>query len=613
VTEVARVAVESPLPHLDRLFDFAIPEDLDATALPGCRVRVRFHGRLVGGWLIERGPAEFQGQLQPLQKVSGPPVLTPQVAALCRRVADRYAGNLTDVVRFAVPPRVAAVERSAPAAPPVAPADPGLIGWDAYHLPPKGAGSWICHPHDDPLDLLARLAAHTAADGGGAVLVVPDNRDVRCLHQALTTYVDPGVVATVTAEVSNRLRYRTHLEVLAGSKPIVVGTRSAVFAPVPDLALIAVWDDGDDVLSEPQTPGWHAREVAALRAWQTQARLVVGGFTRTAATAQWLVDGSATDMNLSREAARERRYRVQAQTEPAADRRRIPGRAFTLLRSALADGPVLVQVPRAGGAAGLICQECGHAIRCPQCGGGARPDRSGASRCRLCHEQVTVCGSCGGGAFVAVGSGSRRSAQELQKAFPDVPVLRSDAESGVLDEVTDARALVVATPGAEPRVAGGFAALLILDTQVLLARSALRAREEAARRWMAAVARTAPGATTMLVAPQDLDVVQALVRNDLGALAAAERDERQAAHMPPAFRCARLRGPREAVAEWLREYDGELLGPLDTVQGGEALLLAPHDRAGALLRRVQQEQARRSKAGLQPVEVRVDPVDLGEG
>ena len=121
MTEVARVAIESPLPHLDRLFDFAIPEALAEQALPGCRVRVRFHGRLVNGWIIERGPAQFEGTLQPLQRVSGPPVLTEEIIGLCRRVADRYAGTLADVLRFAVPTRVAAVEAKQP---PPAPSRP---------------------------------------------------------------------------------------------------------------------------------------------------------------------------------------------------------------------------------------------------------------------------------------------------------------------------------------------------------------------------------------------------------------------------------------------------------------------------------------------------------
>lgn len=214
---------------------------------------------------------------------------------------------------------------------------------------------------------------------------------------------------------------------------------------------------------------------------------------------------------------------------------------------------------------------------------------------------------------MGIGAGSKRSAEELQKAFAAVVVLRSDAESGVLEQIDPAPAIVVATPGSEPRVPGGFAALLVLDTEVLLARSALRAREEAARRWMAAVAATSPQATTMLVAPQDLTVVQAMVRNDLAALAETELRERTAAHMPPAFRCVRLRGTREAVDEWLDGYAGEVLGPLETAEGSEVLLLAARDRAGTMLRQVQLIQAQRSKAGRPPVEVRVDPVDLGEG
>lgn len=612
MTDVARVAVESPLPHLDRLFDFAIPEELDAQALPGARVRVRFHGRLLTGWLVERGPAQFDGVLQPLVRVSGPQVLSAEIAALSRRVADRYAGSLSDVLRFAVPARVAAVEKREPPAVPQPPPAPDLAGWDQYGLPAAGAAAWICHPHDDPFALLAAAAVDTVAQGRGVVLVVPDARDVRSLHAACLELVDAEMLAVVSAEASARVRYRTHLDILAGARPIVIGTRSAVFAPVPGLGLIAVWDDGDDVLAEPQTPGWHAREVAALRAWHGRARLLVGGHARTAATAQWVADKTATDLQLSREDARARRYRVEAQIEPAADQRRIPGRAFALVRSALAEGVVLVQVPRVGGASGLLCTECGHVARCPHCGGGVRPDRAGNPRCRLCHERFEVCQSCGGREFVAVGAGSRRSAEELQKAFPGVPVLRSDAESGVLETVELEHGLVVATPGAEPPVPGGYAAALILDTEVLLALSGLRAREQALRRWLVAIARTSESATTMLVAPQDLTVVQALVRNDVGAFAATELDERRQAHMPPAFRCIRVRGQRAAVAEWLRGYPGEVLGPLETTHGSEALLLARHDQAGGLLKQVQYIQATRSRAGAQVVEVRVDPVDLGE-
>lgn len=613
MADVARVAIESPLPHLDRLFDFAIPDDLAADAQPGCRVRVRFHGRQVGGWIIERGPAQFDGTLQPLLRVSGPPVLTPAVAALCRRVADRYAGSLSDVIRFAVPARVAAVEKAGLPPAPSPPQPPELRAWEGYNLPAHGAASWICHPHDDPFAMLAALAVQTAADGRGAVLVVPDGRDVRALHAACLRLCAPELLAVVSAEASARMRYKTHLQVLAGTRRIVIGTRSAVFAPVMDPGLIAVWDDGDGVLAEPQSPGWHAREVAALRAWHSKARLVVGGYTRSVVTAQWVADGSAADAQFSRQRARARRYRVAALMEPAADRRRIPGRAFALAREVVASGVLLVQVPRVGGATGLICADCGHVARCGRCGGGVRPDRQGRPRCRMCHQPFEKCPSCGAGEFVAVGAGSRRSAEELQQAFASVPVVRSDAESGVRDEVDLERGIVVATPGAEPALPGGYAGLLILDTEVLLALPELRAREEALRRWLAAIAKTAPESPTLIVAAQDVAVVQALVRNDPSAFAEAELRDRREAHMPPAYRCVRLRGPSGDLAEWLSQYRGEVLGPLDTTAGSIALLLAPHQRSASMLREVRRIQAQRSRAGAPVIEARVDPADLGAG
>jgi hypothetical protein len=106
--------------------------------------------------------------------------------------------------------------------------------------------------------------------------------------------------------------------------------------------------------------------------------------------------------------------------------------------------------------------------------------------------------------------------------------------------------------------------------------------------------------------------VQALVRNDLGAFAESERAERESAHMPPAYRCVRLRGESAAIGGWLETFDGEVLGPLETTDGAVALLIAPLPGTG-LLRQVKQIQAARSKAGDAVVEVRVDPVDLGDG
>ena len=141
---VARVAVDISLAHLDRPFDYLVPARLDAEAVPGCRVRVRFAGQLVDGYLLERAEtSEHQGRLARLERVISPePVLTPEIFDLARAVADRYAGTLADVLRLAIPPRHATAEREAPAAGdrarpgagPAAPPDPG--SWSRY---PAGA------------------------------------------------------------------------------------------------------------------------------------------------------------------------------------------------------------------------------------------------------------------------------------------------------------------------------------------------------------------------------------------------------------------------------------------------------------------------------------------
>src|SRR5580692_8209463 len=119
---VARIAVDLPLAHLDRPFDYLVPEKLADQARPGVRVRVRFAGKLTDGFLIERvAESEHPGSLRYLERlVSAEQVLTEEIAGLARAVADRYAGTLADVLRLAVPQRHATTETAKPAETPKA-------------------------------------------------------------------------------------------------------------------------------------------------------------------------------------------------------------------------------------------------------------------------------------------------------------------------------------------------------------------------------------------------------------------------------------------------------------------------------------------------------------
>ena len=109
---VARVLLDSPLPHLDRTFDYLVPSELDVAAAVGTRVTVRFGGQEVHGWVWDRGTTTTHtGRLTPLRRVvSDLPVLTPATARLVDAVARRHAGNRADVIRLAVPARHATAE-----------------------------------------------------------------------------------------------------------------------------------------------------------------------------------------------------------------------------------------------------------------------------------------------------------------------------------------------------------------------------------------------------------------------------------------------------------------------------------------------------------------------
>src|SRR5256885_5710239 len=193
---VARVLVDVPLAHLDRPFDYLVPDQLADSAVPGCRVRVRFAGQRVDGFLLDRvAGSDHKGRLEFLDRVvSAEPVFAPEIAALARAVADRYGGTMIDVVRLAVPPRHARVEAEPPASPAPVPAPPAADGWRRY---PRGAAFldalrdgrraqavWQALPGEDLPARLAEVAATAAATGRAALLVVPDHPHVAPPHPA---------------------------------------------------------------------------------------------------------------------------------------------------------------------------------------------------------------------------------------------------------------------------------------------------------------------------------------------------------------------------------------------------------------------------------------------
>ena len=212
-------------------------------------------------------------------------------------------------------------------------------------------------------------------------------------------------------------------------------------------------------------------------------------------------------------------------------------------------------------------------------------------------------------------TGSRRTAEELARAFPGTPVVVSGG-AATIDSVPPRPALVVATPGAEPQVDGGYAAAVLLDGWVLLGRPSLAAAQEALRRWLNAAALTAADGTVILVAEAALPVVQALIRWDPVTHAERELAEREALGFPPAVRMAAVSGSAAAVAGFLADTvlpaQAEVIG---TVPAGadkvQALIRIPRPGGLALAAALRQAQAARTaRKDTGQVRVQLDPADL---
>ncbi|MEB4210458.1 primosomal protein N' [Mycobacterium sp. 94-17] len=660
VEPIARVLPMLSVPHLDREFDYLVSAEQSDDAQPGVRVRVRFHGRLVDGFVLERrNDTDHPGKLGWLDRVvSAEPVLTPEIRRLVDAVAAHYAGTRPDVLRLAVPARHARVEREPPVGRDAAvpgPVDPSA--WEGYG---RGAqflaalaesraarAVWQALPGESWTDRFAEAAAQTVRSGRSALAIVPDQRDLDALRRAATARIDEASVVALSAGLGPAARYRRWLAALRGSARLVIGTRSAVFAPLSDLGLVMVWADADDSLAEPRAPYPHAREVAMLRAHQARCAALIGGYARTAEAHALVRSGWAHDIVAPRPVVRARTPRVTAlddtgyadERDPAARTARIPSIALRAARSALQAGSaVLVQVPRRGYVPSLACARCRAIARCRHCTGPLSLQEGGAALlCRWCGrvDPTRRCVRCGSDAVRAVVVGARRTAEELGRAFPGTAVIVSSGD-GVVPEVGAGPTLVVATPGAEPEASGGYGAALLLDTWALLGRQDLRAAEDALWRWMTAAALVrarGDGGVVLVVAESSLPTVQSLIRWDPVGHAEAELIARAEVGLPPSVHIAAVDGTAGAVTALLDEarltdresLHADLLGPVDLPVGVRRPAGTPADAAVTrMLVRVPRQQGLALAAALrrgigvlsarqthEPARVQIDPLHIG--
>jgi primosomal protein N' (replication factor Y) len=487
-----------------------------------------------------------------------------------------------------------------------------------------GPGGW-------PAQVAAAVAA-TVHSGRGALVVVPDARDLARTEAALSAVLGGAALVRLCAEDGPTPRYRNYLRLLHGQVRVAVGTRSAAYAPVAGLGLIVLCGDGDDLLVEQRAPYQHSREVLLLRAEQEGCALLLAATSRSTEAARLIQHGWARPLQAERPVLRAQTPRVvntadsfQQERDPLLARARLPRAAWQAAHDGLERGPVLVQVARTGFSPALACQDCRTPARCSGCGGPlAQSGRSAVPACRWCGTPAANhrCPACGSPRLRASAAGAARTAEELGRAFPEVAVVSSAGEH-IRDSVGPGPALVVATPGAEPVAEGGYAAALLLDGNAMLSRESLRAAEETQRRWFAAAALVRPaGEGGIVVVTADSDgAVGPLVRWDPAGAAERELQQRRELQLPPAVRIAALTGTAAGIGTFLQDLElppARLVGPVPVPAppgAAEAaqrmLIFFGYREAAAVTAALRARKAALSaKRTPDPVQVRLDGLDF---
>ena len=535
MTRFAAVVAKSPLIQLDRSFDYIVPEQMADSIAVGQEVIFplgRTKKAQVGfvTELLEK--SEFATTA--LESVSDSSVVLPaSLAKFLRQIADRQCVALGELLALAIPDHMPKIEKLDPIAINPAASEPTPINIS----PPLTAKSAVLSSarsiqlagasQPDWAVLMVSAAMEQFRAGNSSILIVPERADIECLESSLDAlgFLEATVVLKPGAKRSTR--YQKFHQIKDSARVIVVGTRSAIFAPTQNLGLVALHDDLDDSLRDQGSPFTHARELCLMRATEG-VQLLFSAPYRSVEIERLVGIGFLSSHKINAKPIR------ISFTEPGL---RMDQSAFQLVKEHLTDGVVLVLLPRKGDSASVYCGGCGEKLSC-NCGGYMwQPDASSVE-CRICRTGFTSCRTCQSRNIKKGRTGSARTVAELGRAFPNAFI--SEASGGKkLTGLKSKNQLVISTPGSAPRLKHGYAAVLILDCDVWLSRQALDAQQLAIRDWMETVELMAEDGRAIL-SGIGTDLGSAISLGQLIPLAQQALREAKELNLPPASRICTL-------------------------------------------------------------------------
>ena len=521
----------------------------------GTVVRIPLHGRRVRGWVVadDVAPDPHAGRLLPIAKVvgAGPP---GDLLDLGRWAAHRWAGSEVHLFRAATAPN--AVRDAWPD-------EPGV---------PEPAFTVEVLAWPPAADRRALVADRIAADGSTLVLV-PEGARLGALVRDLVRRGHRVLVLRSELEATERTRAWSAAR---RGRAVLVGGRTAVWAPLPDLASVVVLDEGDEALQEERVPTWHARDVVLERARRVGAAVTLVAPLPTPEATAWT--GGAV---IRPERRTERNgwpavEIVDQRAEPPGQGLLSDALARALHRSVDAGERAVCVLNRKGRAKLLTCLSCSTVATCERCDAAVAESEPGVLTCPRCGTtRPTICTVCHHTKLRASRLGVQRLRDALAALLPRTEIAWLDAS---VTDVPDAP-VVVGTEAVLHRVPARLVAFLDLDQELFAHR--VRAGQQAAGLLARAArrvgARDRGGRLLLQTHAPDHPVVRYALDGDPAPLLDAEVARRRILGFPPFGAVAEVSGEPDAVRVALDALPPgvRVLGPSERGTGVAALTLAP--------------------------------------
>jgi len=478
---VARVALPVAL---QRPLTYKVPDDLADRLVPGHRVQVPLRGRTSYGFVLEVGaPSDFPGlpgnvKLRAVSAIDPEPVLLDAARLrLVRWMSRYYCAPIGMALEAAVPKGIARPpRRPAPnpdippeAEPPITPtaAQAEAVARITEAIGRRSGTRFLLHgvTGSGKTEVYLR-AARTALDAGqGVLFLVPEialgTQIVRWVRRRLG-----GQVVEYHSQMKPAARRQAWWRAHAGEARVVVGARSAVFVPVARLGLVVIDEEHEPSYKQGETPRYHGRDTALMRARIEEAVVVLGSATpslESSANADRgkyerlelpvRVDGrpqpEVTLVDLRRDAAEEPRPQGPLRIVEAGERDLqdplSPYLRERLQQTIREENQAILFLNRRGFSTSVQCRACGHVFECPRCSVTLTHHRTeGILRCHYCNHhlrKVTECPQCGSADFAFSGTGTQRVEASLAHHLPEARILRMDLDTtrrrGALADMID--------------------------------------------------------------------------------------------------------------------------------------------------------------------------------